>query len=99
MVKSSFALNLSATSNERCCNSEVELSIGAGNETHSDHEDRGCCGNQCHCACCVHVFLDQKVSELSFDKTSNTYHFDFQYQNNYALFIRCLIWTPPKDIH
>jgi len=79
-----------------CCK-KTDLTETTTSCGHSDGEDHGQCGPQCHCSCCGHAatafiayFIGFQYTEIAFQQPgySSDYHFDYTET----------IWQPPRMV-
>ena len=85
-----------------CTNTTLEVLNQSSDDSNSvydgsdEDEEKGCCDQNCHCVCCIHILTNvnekerQTISKAEFSDMVSQYNFSYQH-----LLLKN-IWQPPR---
>jgi len=101
IIKGTFGLGLFSAPSSQCCTSNNQLVVESAINTNGDNDEedeKGCCGLDCDCLCCIHTLIKEKqvdtVTLILEQPVSQPVHFE----SIYTRLMQSMIWHPPKEI-
>ena len=86
-------------SSSSCCSSEqLVIEDDLNTKDHEDSEEDGCCGLNCDCMCCAHVWVKETADHEELIVAVIGQKDQIVYYNNYFMSYQNKVWHPPcKD--
>lgn len=99
ILKTTIGFELAQLFASDCCVDKTEITL---EDTIDDNacggEEDPCCGDDCHCVCCVHLLINPVIEKAVNEDIVNNYQRPQQYQNMYKLLFQNLVWHPPRQV-